>query len=162
MDNEKMQSRDKKAQASEDNRIITLTLPEKTVKLLETFDQDLTRAIAKVIDIATERAFPKGSSFEVVKVAPHNSVLIVGSDTLLSRIPWLRLVEISPGRNLIAIPSGTSLESLEVAILEVIEGMASAAETEKSLLKEFCKYVGRLRRHNRVSRAEIMIVDADT
>jgi len=49
-----------------------------------------------------------------------------------------------------------------VAILEVIENMASADETEKSLLKEFCKYVGRLRRYNRVSRAEIMIVDTDT
>ena len=162
MDNEKMHNSDKKAQASEDNRVITLTLPEKTVQLLETLDQDLTRAIAKVTDIATQKAYPRGSSFEVVKVAPHNSVLILGSDTLLSRIPWIRLVEIAPGRNLIAIPSGTSLESLEVAILEVIENMASADETEKSLLKEFCKYVGRLRRYNRVSRAEIMIVDTDT
>jgi len=161
MDNEKMQRNDEKPNSSEVCRVVTLKLPEKTVQLLETFNQDLTRAIADLTDSAVQRAFPKGSSYEVVRVAPHTSVLIVGSNTLLSRIPWIKLVEIAPGRNLIAIPSGTSLESLEIAILELIEGIASTDETEKSLLKEFCKYVGRLRRYNRISRAEIMIVDTD-
>ena len=150
------------SQQSEDvQRLLTLTLPEKTLRVLEIIDKDLTQAIVKLTNIASRKDFPKGSSFEVVKVAPRKSVLIVGSDTQLAKIPWVKLVEIAPGRNLITIPSGTSLESLEVEILALIEKMGSEEETERTLLTEFSKYVGRLRRYKRMSRAEIMIVDTD-
>lgn len=149
------------AETDEPKRVVTIALPEKTLSVLETYDQDLAQAIVKVTDRAIQRAFPKGSSYEIVKVAPHKSVFIVGSDTQLAKIRWLKLVEIAPGRNLIAIPSGTSLESVEIAILELIENVPSDEAMERRLLEEFCKYVGRLRRYNKMSRAEIMIVDTD-
>jgi hypothetical protein len=142
-------------------RVITLTLPEKTLQLLETLDHDMTVAIVKMVDIAADRTFPKGNSFEVVKVAPRKSVFIVGSDTQLAKIPWVKLVEVAPGRNLITIPSGTSLESLELAILELAENVSTDASMERKLLNEFCKYVGRLRRYNKMSSVEIVMVDTD-
>ena len=147
--------------SDEIKRVVTLALPEKTLSVLETYDQDLTQAIVKLTDIAMQKAFPKGSSYEIVNVAPRKSVFIVGADTLLSKIPWIKLVEVAPGRNLITLPVGTSLESLEVAILELIENIPSDESTERTLLEEFEKYVGRLRRHNKVCRAEILIVDTD-
>jgi hypothetical protein len=56
---------------NEMKRVITIALPEETLSVLETCDKDLAQAIVKVTDRATQRAFPKGSSYEVVKVAPH-------------------------------------------------------------------------------------------
>ena len=82
MNNQKIHHNDQPQKSDEMKRVVTLTLPEKTLQLLETLDQDLTRAIVKLADIATQKAFPQGSSFEVVKVAPRKSVFIVGSDTL--------------------------------------------------------------------------------
>lgn len=161
MENQKMHPDNPSPKADEPKMVVTIALPEKTVRLLETYDQDLTQAIVKLTDRAASKAFPTGSSFEIVKIAPHKSVFIVGSDTHLSKIRWLNLVEIAPGRNLIAIPSGTSLELLEVAVLEVIENLHSDEYMEKTLLKEFRKYVGRLRRYKKMSTVEILLVDTD-
>jgi hypothetical protein len=159
MKNQKIYLGNQLPKTDEPKRVVTIALPEKTLSVLEAYDQDLAQAIVKVTDRAIQKPFPKGSSFEIVKVAPHKSVFIVGSDTLLSKIQWIKLVEIAPGRNLITIPSGTSLESLEVAILELIENMHSDESMEQTLLQEFCKYVGRLRRYNKMSAVEILIVD---
>ena len=161
MKNQKIHPGNPSPKTDEPKRVVTIALPEKTLSVLETYDQDLAQAIVKVTDRAIQRAFPKGSSYEIVKVAPRKSVFIVGSNTHLAKIRWLKLVEVAPGRNLITIPSGTSLESLEVAILELIENMPSDEFMDQALLKEFCKYVGRLRRNNKMSTVEILIVDTD-
>jgi hypothetical protein len=161
VNNQKINPNDQMPKSDEMRRVVTLTLPEKTLQLLETLDQDLERAIVKLTDIAMQKAFPQGSAFEIVKVAPRKSVFIVGTDTMLARIPWLKLVEVAPGRNLITIPSGTSLESLEIAILELIENIPSESSMERKLLDEFCKYVGRLRRNKKISGVEIIIVNVD-
>jgi hypothetical protein len=161
MKNQKMHPDNPSRKTDEPKMVVTIALPEKTVSLLETHDQDLAQAIVKATDRATPKAFPEGSSFEIVKVAPHKSVFIVGSDTHLSKIQWLNLVEIAPGRSLITIPSGTSLELLEVAILEVIENLRSDESKERTLLREFRKYIGRLRRNKKMSVVEILLVDTD-
>lgn len=161
MNIQKIHHDDQPQKPDEMKRVVTLPLPEKTLQLLETLDQDLTRAIMKAADIAIQKTFPHASSFEVVKVAPRKSVFIVGPDTLLAEIPWLNLVEIAPGRNLITIASGTSLESLEIAILKLIENISPDLSTERNLLNEFRKYVGRLRRNKQMSFVEIMIVDTE-
>jgi len=161
MNNQEMHLDNLSPKSDDPKRVITLALTEKILHMLETFDQDINQAITKVINIASQRTIPKGSSFEVIKVAPHKSIFIVGSGTLLSRIHWVKLVEVAPGRNLITIPSGTSIEALEIAILELIESIPSDETVNQTLLKEFHKYVGRLRRYNKMSRAEIMMVDTD-
>ena len=143
----------------EPKRMIKIELPAKSVRWLETIDKDLARAIVKLTDAGVQRALLKGSSYEIVEVAPRKSVIIVGSDTQLSKIPWLKLVEIAPGRNLIAIPSGTSLESLEVTILDLIENVPSDDHEERAFLEEFRKYVGRLRRSRKITKVEILVVD---
>jgi hypothetical protein len=145
----------------EPKRIVTIALPERIVRLLEAVDEDLAQAIENLTETGVLRGLLKGSSYEIVEVAAGKSVIIVGSDTQLSKIPWLKLVEIAPGRNLIAIPSGTSLESLEVTILDLIEKVPSDDRMDRALLEEFCKYVGRLRRNSKMSKVEILVVDSD-
>jgi len=155
------QNKDRLQESDIINRVVTLALPNNTLRLLESIDQDLTRAIMALTDIAMQKSFPSGSSFEIIKVASGKSVFIVGSKTKLTKIPWINLVEIAPGRNLITIDSGISLELLEVAILELIETTPPAESVEQELLHEFCKYVGRLRRNKKMFKVEIMIVDDD-
>ncbi|MFH1080945.1 MAG: hypothetical protein V1766_11935 [Pseudomonadota bacterium] len=161
MKNQKIHPANQQPKTGEPQRVVTIALPEKTLNVLEAYDQDLALAIEKVTDQAIQRAFPRGNSYEIVKVAPRKSIFIVGSNTHLSEIKWLKLVEISPGRNLIAIPSGTSLELVEIAILELIETIPPDEARERGLLEEFCKYVGRLRRYKKMSTVEILIVDTD-
>ena len=61
----------------------------------------------------------------------------------------------------LSIPSGVSIEALEVAILELIENIPSDETMGRSLLMEFCKYVGRIRRTKQMFRAEIILIDSD-
>ncbi len=128
---------------------------------VETYDQDLAHAIVKAADQAVRKSFPQGNSFEIVKIAPRKALFIVGSHTKLAQIPWLKLVEIAPGRHLIDIPAGISFDELETAILELIRNTPSDESTERFLLEEFVKYVSRLRRYDKVERAEILIVESD-
>jgi hypothetical protein len=156
---DKMYMNEKLPNPEEPKRMITIELPEKIVRQLETIDEDVAQAIVKLTDTGAQSALLKGSSYEIVEVAPRESVIIVGSDTQLSKIPWLKLVEIAPGRNLIAIPSGTSLESLEVTILDLIENVPADDHMERAFLEEFRKYVGRLRRSRKITKVEILVVD---
>jgi hypothetical protein len=159
MIDDEMYANEQSPNPDEPKRMVTIELPEKSVRLLETIDEDLARAIVKLTDTGVQRALLKGSSYEIVEVAPRKSVIIVGSETKLSKIPWLKLVEIAPGRNLIAIPSGTSLESLEVTILDLIENVPSADRMDRAFLEEFRKYVGKLRRRKKITKVEILVVD---
>ena len=54
-----------------------------------------------------------------------------------------------------------TLEALEIAVLELIEGVPADETVERSFLAAFSEYVGRLRRHGKISRAEILIVDSE-
>ena len=116
---------------------------------------------AQLTDRAIQKSFLQGNAFEIVKIGPRKSLFIVGPNTKLAQIPWLRLVEISPGRNLIDIPSGISFDELETAIIELIQNTPSDESAERSLLEKLVKYVGRLRHHDKVHRAEIIIIDTD-
>ena len=53
-------------------------------------------------------------------MAPGKSLIVVGPSKALRSIPWLRLIEITPARFLLTIPSGTSIEALEVALRDLV------------------------------------------
>lgn len=156
------ESADPSPHPAEQYTTVTLSLPRRTIEALQSCDRDLAQAVVRVTYQALGRAAPEGSTFEIVKVAPHASVLVVGARTKLGQIPWVRLVEIAPGRNLIAIPTGTPLEALEAAAVDLIEKTPADESAERALLWAFHGFVGRLRRREQVSLAEILIVDSDS
>jgi hypothetical protein len=86
-------------------------------------------------------------------------VIIVGVSLSLRRIPWLQLVETAPGRNLLIIPSGMAVDSLEVAILDLLEKAPGIDAEERSMLVELRRQLGALRREQRISKAEIIFFD---
>jgi hypothetical protein len=67
-------------------------------------------------------------------------------------------VEIAPARYLLTIPSGTALESLEVAIIDEIESLPDTEGPERALLLDLRSHLAGLRRTRRMSKEEIILV----
>lgn len=97
---------------------------------------------------------------DLIEMAPRKSLIVVGPSKALRSIPWLRLIEITPGRFLLTIPSGTSIEALEVALrdlgiyLELLKN-----ERENTFLHELLELIGHQRRSQRLPKAEILVID---
>lgn len=140
---------------NEVSRPVTVTLPQRILDLLAEVDDDRARAIARVTEAAVGRDRPELRQVELVEIAPGRCVVVVSQSEYLRKIPWLRLVEISPARNLLIIPPGTPIETLEVSILDLIEDAATDAKAVV-MLKQLRSIVSRLRREDRITKGEII------
>jgi hypothetical protein len=139
-------------------RPITVTLPESTLARLAAIDPDRSRAIVKAADGAM--ALHDGVSLpELVEVAPGIRVILVGPTRCLRRIEWLRLFEVAPFRYLLVIPSGTSVDSLEVAVIDLLENLQDDDPMERETLEKLRRLIGTLRRGAEVSKAELLLVE---
>jgi hypothetical protein len=134
---------------------VTVTLPESTLSKLAAISGDRARAIVKAVAAAVPDR-DRASAVELLDVGPRRALLVVPQCPALSAIPGLRLVEISPGRFIITFPSGTSIESLEVALLDALE--APLPHPERMLLSEVRERISAFRRLKTVSKAEILVV----
>ena len=79
----------------------------------------------------------------------------------LREIPWLRLVEVAPARFLLSIPSGTPVESLEIALDDLLEMVPPAESRERTILERLHALIRSLRRGRSVSKAEILFVNTN-
>jgi hypothetical protein len=139
-------------------RPVTVTLPESTLARLASINEDRARAIVML----TEAALPddeKEKHVEIVEVASGVGVIIVGPSRLLSRVEGLRLVQLSPMRYLLTIPSGTTIASFELAVLDLIEEAKSEHNREQSLLTQLRELIRRLRRDDCLFKAEMLFID---
>ncbi len=96
---------------------------------------------------------------ELVEVAPGLGIIIVGPSRLLQKIKWLRLVEVAPMRFLLTIPLGTSVDSIEVAITDLLDDVKSYDDWEHSILTQLKDLIQRTRRRGRLSKAEMLFID---
>ena len=145
----------------EPSRPVTLTLPESTLKALKIINPDRAQAIVKLTSGALA---PKGGSrppVEVVKVADHTGLIIVGPSQALRRIPFLQLVEIASERFLLALKAGSNFSTLEIAIQDVLGELPAGDQWEKELLSQLLENVRKLRKGDRVTTAEILFVRLD-
>jgi hypothetical protein len=142
----------------EPRRPVTMTLPERTLRHLAAFDNDRASAIVKLVDSHTSAATADPSLVEVVEVAPGAAVILVPASRALRRIPWLRLAEVAPGRHLLTIVSGMAVESLEVAILDLIESLPEEDDTERRILEELRSLIGSGRRKQTIRKFEMLYV----
>jgi hypothetical protein len=142
----------------EPSRPITVTLPERTLQKLTTINIDRAQAIVKCVEIAAGNEPTRQKPVEVVEVASGKAIILVGPNNSLKKIRWLRLVEVAPARYLLTIPTGTPIESLEVAILDIIENLSDKEEKERPLLESLRQLISRLRRNETVSKSELLFV----
>ena len=68
------------------------------------------------------------------------------------------MVEIAPARYLLAVPTGTPVESLEIALLDLLEQLPSTEHYERNLLSALRNEVNSIRKLKKVSKAEILLV----
>jgi hypothetical protein len=138
-------------------RHVTVTLPERTLATLERVDPDRARAIVKVTEASGADA-SRRTTVEVVEVAPGLGIIIVGPSQVLLKIRGLRLVEVAPARFLLAIPPGTSIDSLEVSFSDLLDDM-QLEDWERPLLSRLRDLIRRIRRQGVVSKAEMLFID---
>lgn len=163
----KSPSRDKKntggrpPKFEEPSRPITVTLPESTLEGLRQIDPDRGQAIVKL----TQNLLSEGRSapplVEVVKMAAKTGLLIIGPCEALRRIPFIHLVEVAPARYLIALESGNDFKTLEIAIHDVLEDIPDENNRERQLILLLLENIRRLRKADRMSMAEILLVSLD-
>ena len=144
---------------NESSRPITVTLPERTLTLLASVDNDRALAITKATDWVTRSKQGNVPKVEIVEVEKGRAIILVGPSKCLKRLDWLRLVEIAPARFLLVLPSGTAIETLEVAVMDMLDGLAKQDEYERELLMGLRGCLTRQRRGNKVSKAEMLLID---
>jgi hypothetical protein len=140
--------------------MVTVTLPETTLARLATIDPDRAHAIVKATDAALPMGGEGKNPVELVEIQPGMEILIVGPSQYLQRITWLRLVQVAPLRYLVVLPTGTVVDSLEIAITDLLEGMDDADLWERNLLEQLRSTIRGLRREGRFSKAELLLIDS--
>jgi len=146
---------------SEPSRPVTITLPERILSLLSTVNPDRALAITSVVDSLFSSSDNQQHLFEIRKVSTGKSIILVGHSKYLSQIPWLRLIEVGPARHIISIQSGTSIESMEVAIHDLLEDLPDSEHHEREILEALMKSIRTSRRSKKSVKEEILFVEMD-
>ena len=142
----------------EPSRPVTMTLPLATLRNLEQIDPDRARAIVKLTDAAMGMGPGALPLVEVVEMVAGKGLLVVGPSPALKSIPFLYMVEVAPGRFLLALDSGYDFKSLELAIRDVLDDLPPEDTTERTILTMVLGQIGKLRKSGRVKTAEILFV----
>ena len=133
---EKRRSSGRPPKFEEARRPITVTLPERTLQQLGLIHADRARAIVKATTAALGLKAGKRPLIDVVEAYPGQALIIVGPSQRLREIDFLKLVEIAPSRFLLVLSIGTAIDSLEVAVGDLIEHLAPEDVYERELLTE--------------------------
>lgn len=143
---------------AEPSRAITLTLPESTLRELEQVDQDRARAIVKLARLAVDEQGSERAMVEIVEVAAQTGLVIVGSSRALRKIPFLHMVEVAPSRFLLVLKPGHDFNRLELVISDLLEELPAGEVKERELLSKLMGIIRNLRKSDRVTMAEILLV----
>ena len=111
------------------------------------------------MDVVDRSAWSGPQRVELVRVADQAALIVVGPSPSLRTIPWLEMIEIAPCRFLLAVPTGTAIETLEVTLLDLIERLPTSEEADRELLTQLRGQLSCLRRSAGVVKREVLVVD---
>lgn len=144
---------------SEPRRPITVTLPERTLRQLESVSSDRARAIVRVTDLCVEGAPIPGRGVEILPVAPGLGIILTGPCPPLLRIPHLRTIEIAPDRFLLTVVPGTPIEAIEVGLADLIGNFQGSEDSERAMAEDLLRILQARRRDKTIWKAEILFVE---
>ena len=144
---------------NEESRPITVTLPRRILRELEHIDPDRAKAIVKCVEQTTGYTYPEGKAVDVVQLTKTIGLIVVPPCRSLKSIPWLQLIEITPSRFLLALPSGTTIEFLEITLVDLIENLPKEHLAEKAVLMDLRQKLSRHRRKERLTKGEIVFIN---
>jgi hypothetical protein len=137
-----------------------MTLPKRILNYLAEIDTDRTCAVVKVTEAVMGMDKRHFKPVQLVDMAPGKSLIVVGPNRILKHVPGLKLIEIAPARFLLTIPSGTPLEALEVSMNDLFHNpKVEKNEREIAILTELINLIGEQRREQRLSKAELILID---
>ncbi len=143
---------------NEPSRPITVTLPERTLEMLARLDDDRAKAIAKAAQAIVEGPRSEGGEAEVIPIGSGSGLLVVGPSRHLRSLAFIRMVEIIPGRYILTVPSGTVVDTIEVALADLVDTVPESEKGERSLLLRLLSLLRSARRSRRMSKEEILLV----
>lgn len=136
-----------------------MTLPNRILENLEEIDEDRAKAIVKCVESVRALGAKARSRVELINISEDAAVLIIGHCPSLAQIPWLGLVEITPSRYLMTMPTGTPLSSLEVALLDLIETLPETGHPDRETLVEIRQQLSEHRRQDQVNTCEVFLLN---
>lgn len=142
----------------EPRRAVTITLPESTLDQLQRLHDDRSVAIVRIVDDAQSR-YSNRQPLEIVPVGPRQGLIITIFASGYSKIPFVRLVEVEPGRNLIALDPGRSIADLELAVADLLAEGEDLTSQDQTLMSSLLKMLRQLRKADQISKAEILLVN---
>ncbi len=144
---------------NEPSRPVTVTLPESTLRKLALVDGDRACAIVRAADRAISDEEAVERSVHVVEVFKGKGLITIPVCPALDGIAWLRRVRMAPGRDLLALPTGTPIESLELAIVDILDHGEGLSADDADVLRALRKLLATLRRERRMERGELIFVN---
>ena len=144
------------AKFDEPSQPVTMTLPDRILDRLAEIDDDRARAVVKAVEAATARN--KTDPFADLPVEKGESLLSIPRSRLLASVPWLTLVEIAPGRNLLSVREGVPVEKLEVTLGDLLDSNPDAPASERRILRTLLEKIRAPRRNQAVRTENILVV----
>jgi hypothetical protein len=141
------------------SRVITLTLPESTLRDLRLLDPDRARAIVQATEMALQldAEHGAGQSVELQPVTQTAAVITVPFSRALSNIAGMTLIRFTVGRYLVILDPSISLSDLEVALSDVLEDTGEEAE-DRPLIERLLDQLKALRRGGRAFAQTVILV----
>jgi hypothetical protein len=141
---------------AEPSRPITLTLPENTLRELQTIHPDTGHAIVQLASSALRNGGQDRPLVEILKTSADMGIIVVGPSRALSQISFVHLVEVAPARYLLALDFGHDFKSLEIAINDVLEDLPHSDKRDRELMMQLRQHIKHLRKSESMRRAEIL------
>lgn len=146
---------------SEPSRPVTVTLPERILKKLQLIDSDRGLAITKATDKLVPDAELQPPPLEIVPICDGQGLIVIRFSKVLSQMPGVQLVEISPLRYIISMQQGSSVDSFELALMDALDHLPANQISEAALLRELIDILTKIRRKQGMKKAEILLVSRD-
>ena len=143
----------------EPSRSVTVTLPQRTLNSLRWIDADRAKAIVKAVDDAVSPLDDAGPQISVLEMAPGTGLVVVPAHQSLNTVAWIKMIQIAPARYLLAVEPGTPIEKLEVSLMDLIDDAKRSAPHEVPVLEMLRATLSRLRREDKMTRAEVLLIN---
>lgn len=137
---------------------MTLTLPESALQRLDDIAEDRATAVVKLLGNLPAIPSPEQGRVRLEELGRGRAVIIVARSKSLARIPFLSLIETTPGFFLLALDPGYDFTALELAVRDELEILAPKEKRERELLSELLDCFAKARKGKRGTTAGILLV----
>lgn len=153
--NKKNMSSGRPPKFKEKSKVVTVTLPVRILGCLNSIHKDRAKAVVR-----TTEAYCLNNKklVEIIEIEDGIGIILVKQNEILKQIPWLKMVEVAHMRYLLTVKSGTSIDSIEIALSDLLDASDGLDKNDHQLVFELHKIIRTLRKDNKFNKAEMLFV----